>query len=310
LICRTSSLADGVRIGRFTTLLQTALTPAASANSPAPKRPLRSWAWPVRAARRRPRPFLLLLVAGGMALVLVGCKVDPTVTVHVNADGSGVVSVHVALDPAAVSAAEADGGKLDERVRLSDLTAAGWTVSAWQRPPDGSASIELSKPFSKVSQVGGILREISGTTGPLRDFRATRSDGTFSTGYSLQGTVDLKDLSTGVQSDQQLVQSLTAQHVDVHAIDQQLLADLQQSFALRLVVELPGGKRVMVAPKAGSARSVDATSSVRNNDRMLYAIAAAGFLLLAVVVMLNGRRVKRRRRRRRVATRPTTAETA
>ena len=301
-------MSGGVRSGPFATLLQTVLTPAASANSPAPKRPLRSWARPVRAAQRRPRPFVLLLVAVG--LLLAGCKVDPTVTVHVNTDGSGVVSVHVALDPAAVSAAEADGGKLDQRVRLSDLAAAGWTVSAWRRAPDGSATIELSKPFSKVSQVGGILRELSGTTGPLRDFQATRSDGTFSTGYSLRGTVDLKDLSTGVQSDQQLVQSLTAQHVDVHAIDQQLLADLQQSFALRLVVELPGGKRVVVAPKAGSARSVDATSSVHNNDRMLYAIAAGGFLLLAVVVMLNGRRVKRRRRRRRVATRPTTVETA
>jgi len=244
-----------------------------------------------------------------MALVLVGCKVDPRVVVHVNADGSGVVSVHVALDPAAVEAAEADGGKLDERVRLADLTAAGWTVSPWQRAADGSATIELSKPFTKVSEVGGILREISGTTGPLRDFRATRDDGTFSTGYSVRGTVDLKNLSTGVQTDQQLVQSLTAQHVDVHAIDQQLLTDLQQSFALRLVVELPGGKRVTVAPTAGSARTVDASSSVRNNDRMLYAIAAGGFLLLALVVMLNGRRVKRRRRRRRATIRPTTPET-
>jgi hypothetical protein len=257
-----------------------------------------------RAVRRR---FLGLAVA--LAVVLAGCKVDSTVTVHVNSDGSGVVSVHVALDPAAVSAAEADGGKLEERVRLSDLTAAGWTVGTWTRAPDGSATLDLSKPFTKVSQVAGIVHELSGADGPLRDFTAARDSGLFSTDYSVRGTVDLKNLKTGVQSDPQLVQSLAAQHVDVNAIDQQLLADVQRSFTLHLVVELPGGKKITVASAAGSTRAVDVSSSVRNDDRVLYVVAAGGFLLLAVVVMLNGRRVARRRRRRRAARRRTSPET-
>jgi hypothetical protein len=256
--------------------------------------------------RRRLLGLALLLAM----LFVAGCKVDPTVTVHVRADGSGVVSVHVALDPDAVAAAEADGGKLEERVRLSDLAGAGWKVGAWRRAADGSATIDLSKPFTSVSQVAGIVHELNGADGPLKDVRATRDEGTFSTGYSVDGTVDLKNLSTGVQSDQQLVQSLAAQHVDVNAIDQQLLADVQHSFGLRFVVELPGGKRVVVAPSAGTARAVAASSSVRNDDRVLYAVAAAGFVLLAIVVMLNGRRVKRRRRRRRAARRGTTPETA
>lgn len=250
------------------------------------------------------------MVVVAVGVLLAGCKVGSTVTVAVRADGSGSVSVHVVLDADAVSAAEADGGKLEDRIRLSDLTAAGWTVGSWQRRPDGSAALSLSKPFSRVSQVGGIVRDLSGADGPLRGFRATRDDGTFSTGYSVHGTVDLENLSTGVQSDRQLVQSLTAQHVDLGAIDRQLLTDLQRSLALRVVVELPGGKRVIVAPAVGTARSVDASSSVRNDDRVLYAIAAGGFVLLATVVMLNGRRVKRRRRRRRAARRRTTPETA
>jgi hypothetical protein len=243
-------------------------------------------------------------------MALAGCKVDSTVTVSVRGDGSGVVSLHVALDADAVAAAEADGGKLEERVRLSDLSSAGWTVGAWRRATDGSATLDLSKPFTKVAQVAGIVHELNGAGGPLRDVRATRDDGTFSTGYSVRGTVDLQHLATGVPSDQQLVQSLTAQHVDVNAIDQQLLADVQHSFGIRLVVELPGGKRVSIAPAAGTARPVDVSASVRNDDRVLLAIAAGGFVLLAVVVMLNGRRVKRRRRRRRAARRGTTPGTA
>jgi hypothetical protein len=261
------------------------------------------------AAKRRHR-FLGLALVAATLLALAGCKVDSTVTVHVGEDGSGVVSVHVALDADAVAAAEADGGKLEERVRLSDLSSAGWKVGAWQRAADGSATLDLSKPFTKVAQVAPIVRELNGANGPLKAVRVARSDGTFSTGYSARGTVDLKNLSTGVPGDAQLVQALTAQHVDVNAIDQQLLADVQHSFGLRLVVELPGGKRATVAPAAGSAQAVDVSSSVRNDDRVLYAIAAGGFVLLAVVVMLNGRRVKRRRRRRRAARRGATAETA
>jgi hypothetical protein len=257
-------------------------------------------------ARRR---FLGLALLA-LLLLVAGCKVDTTVSVNVHDDGSGVVSVHVALDADAVAAAEANGGKLEQRVRLSDLSAAGWTVGAWQRAPGGSATLDLSKPFTEVAQVGGIVKELSGAGGPLRDVRVTRDDKLLSTDFSVTGQVDLKDLTTGVSSDQQLVQSLTTQHVDVNAIDQQLLAEVRQSFALRLEAQLPGGKRVSVAPAAGAEQQLDASTSVRNDDRILYGAAAIGFVLLAIVVMLNGRRLKRRRRRRRAARRGTTPETA
>jgi hypothetical protein len=243
-------------------------------------------------------------------LVVAGCKVDATVSVDVRDDGSGVVGVHVVLDADAVAAAEANGGKLEQRVRLADLSGAGWTVGAWVRRPDGSATLDLSKPFTKVGQVHGIVEELSGPGGPLRDVRVTRETKLLSTDYTVTGTVDLKGLTTGVLSDQQLVQSLTAQHVDVNAIDQQLLAEVRQSFALRLDAQLPGAKLVTVAPAAGAARTLDASTSVRNDDRVLFGAAAIGFLLLAIVVMLNGRRLKRRRRRRRAARRQTTPETA
>jgi len=61
-------------------------------------------------------------------LLAAACKVDTTVTVTVHDDGSGVVGVTAVLDPDAVKAAESGGGKLEDRVRLGDLTDAGWTV--------------------------------------------------------------------------------------------------------------------------------------------------------------------------------------
>ena len=79
-------------------------------------------------------------------LLAAACKVDTTVTVTMHDDGSGVVTVTAVLDPDAVKAAESGGGKLEERVRLGDLGAHGWTVQPWARAADGSAQITFTKP--------------------------------------------------------------------------------------------------------------------------------------------------------------------
>ena len=107
-------------------------------------------------------------------------------------NGSGAVTVSVVLDPDAVRTAEAGGGKLEDRVRLSDLAAAHWTVSQWQRALDGSATITATKQFSRPSQVTEIIGEISGPNGPLRDFRATRKRELLKTEYRVSGTASRK----------------------------------------------------------------------------------------------------------------------
>ena len=106
---------------------------------------------------------------------------------------------------------------------LADLTKAGWTVKPWVRASDGSAQIELSKPFSSPSEVSGIVEELSGTDGPLRDVTVSRDQGAFSTTYSAKGTIDLANLETGLTTDPGVVAALSNQQVDVNAIDQSLL---------------------------------------------------------------------------------------
>src|SRR5438105_12656811 len=101
-------------------------------------------------------PKRVLLIALAFLLLLAGCKVDTTVSIKVHKDGSGVVTVTAVLDPDAVKAAEAGGGKLEDRVRLGDLTKARWTVTPWARSADGSAQIVLSKPFRSPAEVAGI----------------------------------------------------------------------------------------------------------------------------------------------------------
>lgn len=231
-------------------------------------------------------------------LLAAACKVDTTVTVTMHDDGSGVVTVTAVLDPDAVKAAESGGGKLEDRVRLGDLAAHGWTVQPWARAADGSAQITFTKPFSSPEQATAIVKELNGAAGPLRDVTVTRDSGTFSTSYSTTGTVDLKDLQTGLTSDKDVVGSLLAQSVDAGAVDQALLADLRDSFGLTVKVELPGGTTV-VKGEPGQATPVAASTSVLDTTKVILVTIAAVLVVLAIVVLLWP---GRRRRRRRSAT--------
>ena len=245
-------------------------------------------------------------------LLAAACKVDTTVTVKVRDDGSGVVTVTAVLDPDAVKAAESGGGKLEDRVRLGDLTKAGWTVQPWARATDGSAQITLSKPFSSPQQAAAIVKELNGTAGPLRDVTVSRDKGTFSTSYEAKGTLDLKDLQTGLTGDRDVVGSLLAQHVDAGAVDQSLLADLKDSFGLTVKVELPG-KTTTVKGVNGQVTGINESTSVLDTTKVILVTVAIGLVVLAIVVLLwPGRRRRRRatRGRARGATPGTTPASA
>ena len=178
--------------------------------------------------------------------------------------------------PQAVAEAEVGGGKLEDRVRLDDLAAAGWTISPWVRSGSGTAQIELSKPFSSPDQVAGIIAEVSGPNGPVKDVAATRDRGAASTSYSVTGAIDLAAIGTGVTADQDLVNALTNQQVDVNAIDQSLLAELRSAVSVSVVVNFPDGSSTTVNGVAGQRVPIDVSTSIVNTRRLASARARGG----------------------------------
>lgn len=235
---------------------------------------------------------------GALVLVVVtaGCALDATVAVTVRPDGSGDVAVEVVADAAAVRVAEAGGATLEQRVRLDDLAAAGWSVSPFVRRPDGSAALTLVKPFATVERVPAILREISGPAGPLRAATARRSASFFGVTDSLVVGIDLGGATTGISQDPALVERIGAEGIDVGGLDTQLLTELRSALTVRLVVDLPGGGRrsLTVAPGERGRLAVRATD--RNWIRIGLSVAAGALVVGAVVVLLVPRRRRRRRR--------------
>ena len=105
---------------------------------------------------RRVAGRLLLLAA--LVVVSSACRVEATVTVEVSEEGSGVVTVGLELDTAAVDAL----GGFDDRVRVDDLEAAGWEVVGPATDGWGVGRVSVAKQFDSPGRLPGILAEVAG----------------------------------------------------------------------------------------------------------------------------------------------------
>ena len=242
-----------------------------------------------------------LLVVVVVCVLLAGCKVDTTLTIDVHDDGSGSVRVRVALDADAVQNAQAGGGTLEDRVRLGDLEAAGWTVTPWRRAPDGSATVSLRKNFANAGELAGVIAELSGKDGPLQGVTLERNRGFLSTEYKIKGDADLSRLTAGIADDPEVVAQLTGQRVDLAQIDQRLAQQINDAFRLRIRVVLPGGE-TEVKPEPGKKVSLATSTSQFDTTRALLLAGAVALGVLGVVLLVRGELRGRRRRRRRRAT--------
>jgi hypothetical protein len=240
------------------------------------------------------RRLTLFVVA--CTLLLAGCKVDTTLTIDVHDDGGGTVRVRVALDAAAVQNAEAGGGKLEDRVRLGDLEAAGWSVSRWRRTHDGGATLTVRKDFANAGELAGVVAELNGNSGPLKGVKLERDRGLLSTRYQVSGAADLSQLTAGVAADPDLVAQLTAQRVDVAQIEQRVAQQINDAFHLRVRLVLPGGTTEIDA-KPGKKVSLATSSSQLDTTRIALLAAAVVLGLAGVLLLVRGELRSRRRRR-------------
>jgi hypothetical protein len=254
---------------------------------------------PLRACAR------LVLVALVGALV-AGCQVRTDIGIDVHADGSGTVTVAVGLDDDAVKAV----GDLGATLRTEDLTKAGWTVSEPAKEADGYTYVRVSKPFANPAEADEVFGEISGPTGPFRDFHLTRARTFARTEVRFTGTVDFSGGLTSF-TDSGLAQQLDGKPLgqDVPTIEQRVGGSLDKAFTFRVLVRLPGD----VTSNATAQATNGAEWEPKLSDRAPSVLTATGrswrvgtivftalgaLAVLALVVLVVVRLVRRRRRAR------------
>jgi len=127
------------------------------------------------------RRLALVLVS---LLALTACRLDVTVDVVMEPDGSGVVTVDATAD--AELMAQVPG--LVDDLRLDDAIANGWDVDGPTEAADGSVSITLTHDFTSHLELANVLASIGP---PLTSMQAARTTADEQTTNAIEGDLQL-----------------------------------------------------------------------------------------------------------------------
>lgn len=128
-----------------------------------------------------------LVALVGAVVVLVSCRVDTTVSLKVNPNGSGRVTVVAVADAALVSKVP----NLAADVRVDDLENAGWSVTGPTTNDDGSLSIMLAHSFRTPAEATAVLAQVNGPNGPLRSLGIARTGTDTNSTWTLSGRLEV-----------------------------------------------------------------------------------------------------------------------
>ena len=99
--------------------------------------------------------YLVLLLAGVVALT--ACRLDVSVALNVNPDGSGEVVLVAAVDADVVNQVPGLAGSLE----LDDAVAAGWVVEEPTPTENGGLSVTMHHSFASVAEATVLLAALS-----------------------------------------------------------------------------------------------------------------------------------------------------
>lgn len=127
---------------------------------------------------------LALLLLG--LLMLAGCRLDVTVSVDVEPDGTGVVTLDAVADAELVGQVP---GLVDD-LRLDDAVANGWVVDGPRETDDGGLALTLTHPVSSAEELANVLNSIGP---PLTQMEAARTTVDEQTTNAINGRLVLAD---------------------------------------------------------------------------------------------------------------------
>lgn len=117
-------------------------------------------------------------------LALSACRLDVTVDVVMEPDGTGVVTMDAIADAELI----AQVPDLADDLRLDDAIANGWVVDGPTEAADGSMTITLTHDFTGYEELANVLNSVGP---PLVDMKAARTPGEEQTTNAIDGQLQL-----------------------------------------------------------------------------------------------------------------------
>ncbi len=137
-------------------------------------------------------------------LWLTSCRLDATVSLVMDEDGTGTVTVTATADAELVAKVP----DLAEELELGDAVAAGWDVTGPEPTEEGGLTITLRHPFRDADEATSLLSSLGGPFASMAVTRIIEGTGVeASATNSLGGTFVLRRGWAGF-ADQQLIEAV------------------------------------------------------------------------------------------------------
>jgi len=239
------------------------------------------------------------VLAIALLLGLTACQVDIEVGIGFNEDGSGVVTVVLALDEQAM-ALNPDIASLLLTEDVED-PASGWSYNEPRIDELGRTSFSASKPFSSPEQLELVLAEVFISDDVFRDFTFERDTSFAKIDYRVTGVVDLSD-GLDLFADPELTERLGGEPFGEPIPD---LEAALEGVAMRVVLDLPVGpeREEVLAFGGDQATRFEMTAQDESGAAVILRwVAWLAFALvgLSVLIAVAGFLLERRARDRSV----------
>jgi hypothetical protein len=176
---------------------------------------------------------LLAVCTALCVIVLSACRLDVSVDVVMQPDGTGTVTVDAVADAELV----AQVPDVVDDLRLDDAVANGWRVEGPTPVEGGGMSIRLVHDFFSAEELASVLNSIGPPLVDMQAARTTSADDGAETTNAIDGSLVLPDGYASF-ADAELVEAVGGQPFGEELAASGLTPDQAMSFRLR--VALPG----------------------------------------------------------------------
>lgn len=224
--------------------------------------------------------------------MLSGCEAGLRVGIDANDKGGGRVVAVVTLDPDA----QRFVGDLKGKLRVDDLTKAGWKVVGPEKVGE-DVRITATKPFKSPAGAAQAIKELDGDGGIFKNFKVTQSKSLLQTKTKFSGTVDLqKGLASF--SDDELRQALGS---PLGATDAEFAArigtSLSDALPITVGVLMPGEVDSNAPTEAGGSAAwhpklgdkIELVASSKKWNTLPIALGAVAVLALGAAIIFGRR---------------------
>ena len=134
------------------------------------------------------RTTVTRIAAIAVAIVaLSACRVDSTISLKVNPNGSGIVTAVITADKELVAKTES----LKSDLHTDDLKSAGWKIGKLLPTTDGGLSLTVEHPFRTPAEATEVLAQINGSRGPLKQVALSRSGKDTKSTWKISGKLEV-----------------------------------------------------------------------------------------------------------------------